>query len=118
MADEYTPDAAADDALCTAADDRAIQYAVPGATDDDLALADSVFVNRVHQAILGSTWLEERLEQARAEARGAALAEVHDLIDGARCSYGDPALRLAWGRRRRALRDEVTEHGWRGETRG
>jgi hypothetical protein len=66
---EYVPDAAADDALCTAADDRAIQYAVPDASDDDLALADSVFVNRVHQAILGSTWMKERLEQAREDER-------------------------------------------------
>lgn len=108
---EYVPDAAADDALCTAADDRAAQYAVPDATDDDLALADSVFVNRVHQAILGSTWMEERLEQARADERarlGAATTHTErdmGLSDGHSESY-----RAGWRMGAAAAREDEREH--------
>lgn len=40
-------------------------------------------------------------------AHDDALRGVADLIDGARCGFADPGLRMRWGRRRRALLDAV-----------
>ena len=71
----------------------------------------------------GLAYRQQQIAQAiaNAEARGArngyadgqrdsrhdTLVEVRDLIDGARCGLADPSLRMAWGRKRRDLIDEV-----------
>lgn len=35
------------------------------------------------------------------------LQQAVELIDGARCSFADPSLRMGWGRRRRALLNAI-----------
>jgi hypothetical protein len=61
----------AQNALCVAADRRGWTYDA-SATDEQLAEADVVFVNEVHQAILAAGWVSpEQVADRRARAEAA-----------------------------------------------
>ncbi len=68
MSEQYVPDLPTNDALNAAADRRVWAYDAPGATDEQLAAADSAFVNEVHIAILQSDCLAAHDREVKAEA--------------------------------------------------
>lgn len=60
--------------------------------------------------------LDEVWNEAFAEGYGEGYAELRqlvskaaELLDGARCAFTDPSLRMAWGRQRKAFLDHARD---------